>query len=56
MAGDAFGLINTLAVFQHFVNTILSNLLDVCIIVYLDNILIYYIDMTSHKKHVCEVL
>ena len=47
-----FGLTNTLAVFQCFVNAVFADLLDVCIIVYLDDILIYSADMASHKKHV----
>ena len=33
-----------------------SDLLDVCVIVYLDNILIYSEDMTQHKAHIKEVL
>ena len=37
-------------------NDIFSDLLEVCIIIYLDNILIYSKDMTQHKKHVKEVL
>jgi len=32
-----FRLTNTLAAFQHFMNDIFSNLLDVCIVVYLDD-------------------
>ena len=51
-----FGLTNAPAAFQHFMNDIFSDLLDVCIIVYLDNILIYSEDMTQHKAHVKEVL
>ena len=35
---------------------IFTDLLDVCIIVYLDNILIYSKDKASHKEHVQEVL
>jgi len=35
---------------------IFSNLLDVCIIIYLDDILICSDDMASYKKHVKEVL
>ena len=50
------GLTNAPAAFQHFMNDIFSNLLDVCVIVYLDDILIYSEDMTQHKKHVKEVL
>ena len=31
-------------------------MLDVCVVVYLDDILIYSEDMESHQKHVREVL
>jgi len=51
-----FGLTNTPAAFQQFVNTIFADMLDVCIIVYLDDILIYSEDMESHQQHVWEVL
>jgi len=51
-----FGLTNAPAAFQHFVNTIFADMLDVCIIVYLDDILIYSKDMESHQQHVREVL
>jgi hypothetical protein len=37
-------------------NDIFSDLLDVCVIVYVDDILIYSDDMSQHKKHVKEVL
>jgi len=51
-----FGLTNTLAVFQRFMNDVFSDLLDVCVVVYLDNILIYSDDITQHRSHVKEVL
>jgi hypothetical protein len=51
-----FGLSNAPAAFQHFMNDIFGDLLDVCVIVYLDNILIYSDNMSQHKKHVKEVL
>ena len=41
-----FRLTNTLATFQHFINNVFSNLLDVCVVVYLDDILIYSDDIT----------
>jgi hypothetical protein len=37
-------------------NDIFSDFLNVCVIVYLDDILIYSDDMFQHKKHVKEVL
>jgi len=51
-----FGLTNAPAAFQRFVNTIFADMLDVCIVVYLNNILIYSKDMESHQQHVQEVL
>src|ERR1700722_4626318 len=47
-----FGLTNALAAFQHFMNDVFSDLLDVCVVIYLDDILIYSDDIASHKKHV----
>ena len=43
-----FGLTNTPATFQRFMNDIFHHLLDVCIIVYLNDILIYSEDMSQH--------
>jgi hypothetical protein len=37
-------------------NDIFSNLLNVCVIVYLNDILIYSDNMFQHKKHIKEVL
>ena len=51
-----FRLTNALAAFQHFMNNVFSDLLDVCIVVYLDDILIYSNDITQHQSHVKEVL
>ena len=47
-----FGLTNAPAAFQCFVNTIFADMLDVCIVVYLDDILIYSEDMEFHQQHV----
>ena len=41
-----FGLTNAPAVFQRFMNNVFSDLLDVCVVVYLDDILIYSDDIT----------
>ena len=51
-----FGLTNAPAAFQRFINTIFADMLNLCIVVYLDNILIYSEDMESHQQHVQEVL
>ena len=51
-----FGLTNAPAAFQHFMNDILADLLDVCTVSYLDDILIYSNNPEEHKKHVREVL
>ncbi|CDO74296.1 hypothetical protein BN946_scf184839.g1, partial [Trametes cinnabarina] len=45
-----FGLSNAPAAFQRFVNDIFSDLLDVCIVVYLDNILIYSDTPEKHRE------
>ena len=54
--GMRFGLTNVLAAFQCFMNDIFGNLLNVCMLVYLDDILIYSDSEEEHIWHVCEVL
>ena len=51
-----FGLTNAPSAFQRFMNDIFSDLLDVHVIIYLDDILIYSDNPVDHKKHVREVL
>ena len=51
-----FGLTNAPAAFQRFMNNIFSNMLDVCVIIYLDDIHIYSDNPELHRKHVREVL
>ena len=51
-----FSLTNVSATFQQFMNNIFSDLLNVCIVIYLDNILIYSNNMSKHYQHVKEVL
>ena len=51
-----FGLTNAPAAFQRFMNDVFSDLLDVCIVVYLDDILIYSDDITQYWSHIKEVL
>jgi len=51
-----FGLCNAPAAFQCFMNGVFSDLLDVCIVIYLDDILIYSDDIMQYQRHVKEVL
>ena len=47
-----FGLTNASTAFQRFMNDIFSDLLDVCIVIYLDDILIYSNNMSKHHQYV----
>ena len=51
-----FGLSNAPAAFQHVMNNIFSDLLDIYVLVYLDDILIYSDNSVDHEQHVHEVL
>ena len=51
-----FGLANALATFQGFINYALQDLLDICCIAYLDDILIYSDDDAEYVEHVWAVL
>ena len=51
-----FGLTNAPTAFQRFMNDIFSDLLDVCVMIYLDDILIYSNNMSEHHQHVKEGL
>ena len=51
-----FGLSNAPAAFQRLMNSIFADLLDIWVLVYLDDILIYSDNSEDHKCHVREVL
>ncbi|CCO35435.1 Retrotransposable element Tf2 155 kDa protein type 1 [Rhizoctonia solani AG-1 IB] len=51
-----FGLTNAPAAFQRFMNDLFRDLLDITVVVYLDDILIFSKDPAEHSKHVREVL
>ena len=51
-----FGLTNAPASFQHLMNHIFRDVLDIYVIVYLDDILIFSRNMDKHREHVREVL
>jgi len=50
------GLTNAPAAFQWFMNDVFADIIDVTVIIYLDDILIYSDNMSKHKAHVQEVL
>ncbi|QRW26250.1 Retrotransposable element Tf2 protein [Rhizoctonia solani] len=51
-----FGLTNAPAAFQHFMNNLFRDLIDVNVVIYLDNILIFSDKPEEHPNHVKEVL
>ena len=51
-----FGLCNAPAAFQFFINDVLKEFLDISVIVYIDDILIFSEDEESHIRHVTSVL
>ena len=51
-----FSLTNAPVAFQRFLNSILVDLLNVCVVIYLDDILIYSQDLESHQEHIHKVL
>ena len=51
-----FGLTNAPAAFQRFMNDIFSDLLDVNVLTYLDDILVYSDSELEHAAHIREVL
>ena len=50
-----FGLCNAPSCFQTLINECLLPLIDVCVIVYLDDVLIFSKDIDEHKQHLKEV-
>lgn len=51
-----FGLCNAPSVFQRFINSIFSDLLDISVIIYLDDILVYSRTLAQHHEDVKKVL
>ena len=51
-----FELTNAPAAFQHLMNNIFLDLLYICVLVYLDDILIYSNTLEEHRRHIREVL
>ncbi|KAF8755281.1 hypothetical protein RHS01_05373 [Rhizoctonia solani] len=51
-----FGLTNAPAAFQHFMNNLFRDLIDITVVIYLDNILIFSEKPEEHPGHIREVL
>src|SRR5258708_4495413 len=51
-----FRLSNAPAAFQRFINEVLGDLMDVCMVGYLDDILVYLDSLEDHRNHVWEAL
>jgi hypothetical protein len=51
-----FGLTDALAVFQHMMNDVFREYLDDFVVCYIDDILIFSINMANRERHVCLVL
>ena len=51
-----FGMTNSPATFQHFMNDIFRDMADIFVIVYLDDILVYSENEADHEEHVRRVL
>jgi hypothetical protein len=51
-----FGLMNSLATFQIMMNSIMQNLIDEAVVVYIDNILVFTQTEEEHDRFVEEVL
>ena len=51
-----FGLSNAPSAFQRFINEIFLDLLDIYVVIYLDDILIYSDNLEEHKDYIKEIL
>ena len=52
----SFKLINAPAIFQTYINNVLREHLDVFVMIYFNDILVYLKNKTDHKVHVRKVL
>ena len=52
----SFRLTNASKTFQTYINNVLREYLDVFVVVYLDDILVYFKDEQTHQIHVRKVL
>jgi len=52
----SFDLINTFVIFQIYINKILTELLNDFCVIYLNDILIFFVEKTDHVDHVKQIL
>jgi len=52
----SFDLINTFVIFQTYINKILTKLLNDFYVVYLNDILIFFVEKTDHVNHMKQIL
>ena len=52
----SFELINASVTFQTYINNVLREYLNVFVIIYLNNILVYLKNEKDHKKHIRQIL
>ena len=52
----SLGLTNTLSAFQSYINKTLCEYLNIFVVIYLDNIIIYLAYKKDHKKHIQKIL
>jgi len=51
-----FELINAFTIFQFYVNHMLKSFMNICCVIYLNNILVYFKTKEQHWEHVCKIL
>ncbi len=51
-----FGLANTLTTFQAYINRALIGFINIYYIIYLDDILIYFINFADYQRYIREIL
>ena len=52
----SFDLINTFVIFQTYINMILTKLLNDFYVVYLNDMLIFFVEKTDHVNHMKQIL
>src|SRR3979490_2986168 len=51
-----FGLTTSPGAFQRVINDVFSDLLDISVLIYLDDILVYSDNLDQHREHVRDIL